>query len=90
MNIPGIETDPLPTKANGRELFFAPFHSIVTRYDPRILPCPTPRSACIPSFFNFFSSYIFIFKPSFLNEFILFAYSSGCKTLPGSDTKSLA
>ena len=30
------------------------------------------------------------FNPSFLRELILFAYSSGCKILPGSETKSLA
>ena len=57
---------------------------------PLILPCPTPSKAFIPSFFNFFSSYIFIFKPSFLREFNLFAYSSGCKIFPGSETRSLA
>ena len=31
-----------------------------------------------------------IFNPNFLSEFILFAYSSGCKILPGSETRSLA
>jgi hypothetical protein len=62
----------------------------VTRYDPLILPWPTPSKAFIPSFFNFFSSYILIFNPNFLSEFILFAYSSGCKILPGSETRSLA
>ena len=30
------------------------------------------------------------FNPSFLREFILLAYSSGCKIFPGSETKSLA
>ena len=33
---------------------------------------------------------MFIFNPNFLSEFILFAYSSGCKILPGSETRSLA
>ena len=32
----------------------------------------------------------FIFNPSFFKELILFAYSSGCKIFPGSETKSLA
>jgi hypothetical protein len=31
-----------------------------------------------------------IFNPNFLSEFILLAYSSGCKILPGSETRSLA
>ena len=87
---PVSKQTPFPINAKGLELFFAPFHSIVTRYDPLILPCPTPSKAFIPSFFSFFSSYILIFNPNFLSEFILFAYSSGCKILPGSDTRSLA
>ena len=36
----------------GSQLDFIPFHSKVTRYDPLILPCPTPNSAFMPSFFN--------------------------------------
>ena len=33
---------------------------------------------------------MFIFKPYFLRKLNLFAYSSGCKIFPGSETKSLA
>ena len=63
---PVSKQTPLPTKARGLDLSFKPFHSIVTRYDPLILPCPTPRSVFIPNCFNFLSSKIFIFRPSFL------------------------
>jgi hypothetical protein len=31
-----------------------------------------------------------VFDPSFLREVNRFAYSSGCRTFPGSETKSLA
>ena len=50
----------------------------------------TPSKAFIPNFVNFFLSYTFTFKPIFFSAFNLFAYSSGCKIFPGSETKSLA
>ena len=86
---PVSKQTPFPTKANGFDLFLFPFHSIVTKYEPLILPWPTPSNALKPNFFNLFWSYTVTFNPNFLNLTILFAYSSGCKIFPGSETKSL-
>ena len=53
---PVSKQTPLPTKARGLDFFDKPYHSIVTRYDPLTLPCPTPSKVFIPNFFNFLSS----------------------------------
>ena len=86
---PVSKQTPLPTNASGDDLDLFPFHSMVTRYEPLMLPCPTPTKALHPNFFNFFSLYTVIFNPYFFNLINLFAYSSGCKIFPGSETKSL-
>ena len=48
---PVSKQTPLPTKDSGAFLsFLFPFHSSVTRNDSFILPLPTPKRECIPSF----------------------------------------
>ena len=52
----GSKQTPLPTKAKGFfSEFFFPNHSIVTKKDSFVLPCPTPSRAFNPNFFNSFS-----------------------------------
>ena len=80
---------PLPTNAKGLNLSFLPFHSSVTKYDPRILPCPTQAKHACQVYLIFHRKYLLLIQ-IFLKEFNLLAYSSGCNTLPGSETKSLA
>ena len=55
---PVSKVTPLPTKASGA-LFLArglPFHCMTTSRGGRALPCATPSSALMPSFFICFSS----------------------------------
>ena len=88
---PESKHTPLPTNAIGASSFLrAPFQRMTTSWLSRSLPCPTPRSEPMPSFFISASPSTSTFRPSLESCLARVAKAAGYKTFGGSLMRSRA
>ena len=89
IDIPPVSnTTPLPANAKGAAASSAPCHSKITNFEGLFEPCPTLKSAPIPSSLSRSSSKTSTFKPCSVNVSKCSANVSVVKIFAGMETRS--